>query len=254
MRIFSIIFISALSLVLFATLSIAKGEDKNIFKADLSNPDLEIAVTSFEQVCMPFVLHKTELTREQDKAHHKNLLEDQGYNFQSHERIEKTYLFSKREGNPPIYIGILANEQRHEGWYSLHQERSNEIAYMPKKVIDARTGELHFEHRNIESEAEVYTQRSDDRLSAQLDWNFLPQSQAGESCWIRLKKPKINEEEFITSFIEKDSDWQKKNRIWSQCVKDEDGEYLFSVEYHPKYLSLRLKRRVFIESANLCAQ
>ena len=89
---FSISLSIVLSTVLLSPSAYGADVEPNIFNADLSNSDLEMAVTSFEQVCMPFVLHKTELTRELDKAHYKTRLESEGFVFQSHDVIPKRYI------------------------------------------------------------------------------------------------------------------------------------------------------------------
>jgi len=62
----------------------ANGEQaSNIFKADLSNPDIAATVTEFESVCLPFITHATELSPEQDRAVFNSLMTEKGYDFDS---------------------------------------------------------------------------------------------------------------------------------------------------------------------------
>ena len=72
-----------LTLIMGSAAYAADDNESNIFKADISHPDLANAVTSFENICLPFVLHETELNFAQDLAHHQSLLEKQNFMYQS---------------------------------------------------------------------------------------------------------------------------------------------------------------------------
>ena len=75
MRLLAIYLTLIMSSAAFAT----DDYGSNIFKADISHPDLATAVTFFENICLPFVLHETELNFAQDRAHHQGLLEKQNF-------------------------------------------------------------------------------------------------------------------------------------------------------------------------------
>ena len=72
--------ISAFVGVLMGTAAFAGDvSEPNIFHAALTHPDLALAVSAFEETCMPFVLHKTETTRETDKRHMAKLMTNRVY-------------------------------------------------------------------------------------------------------------------------------------------------------------------------------
>jgi len=219
----------------------------NIFGADIFHPDLELAVTSFEQVCMPFVLHKTELTREMDKAHWADLLAAQGYKPQSVERMTRRYLVepSRAEWKPPVK---MLNPPK--GKFTVFDGASTRVvtSVPPTGEINMRATFVPAIYKTKFVEAETYNHAEDNRLSADLIWNFPSGNYPGKSCDITLEIPSIDKARFIENFIEKDTDWKPRDNGWSQCVKQENEEFLFTISHQTEALSLSVKRSDFLEA------
>ena len=226
----------------------AADESANIFNADLSNTDLELAVEAFEQVCMPFVLHKTELTRELDKAHYRNQIETQGFVFQSQENTGKNYSLGPR--NEPTKIaseaGWKANKNKNCK-FTIHNGVSSQVVNSCETIV-SQTGEIggyatpNIATYKVDSVIETYSLQNDERLTLLLGWNYRSQKYPGKSCETKLKQSAITKAEFGKSFIDKDADWQVQDDGLSQCVKDGENSFRFSVKHNPDTLSLHLVR------------
>jgi len=221
MRKLSVIVVLCLSSAAYA----ADDAPSNIFHADLSNPDLAAAVTAFEDVCMPFVLHKTELTR--------------------------AYLIepAREEWKPPTQalnagsLGARARVNTHtRGQFTVFDGTSSQSVKSTKTIVRA-TGEIGrvplvpAKYKTIPTDVQTYALASDARVTAVLDWNFPFQSlPPGKSCEMHLKTPEFDKSEFIESFIEKDADWIPRetfssHRFWEQCVINGKEQFLFTANY-----------------------
>ena len=248
MRKLSVIVVLCLSSAAYA----ADDAPSNIFHADLSNPDLAAAVTAFEDVCMPFVLHKTELTRAWDKAHHENHLAGQNFIFQSGEVIPRKYLIepAREEWKPPTQalnagsLGAGGRVNTHtRGQFTVFDGTSYQSVKSTKTIVLATgvtIGRVPFvpaKYKTIPTDVQTYALASDARVTAVLDWNFPFQSlPPGKSCEMHLKTPDFDKSEFIESFIEKDADWIpsetfSSHRFWEQCVINGKEQFLFTANY-----------------------
>jgi len=217
----------------------------NIFGADLSHPDLELSVKSFEQICMPFVLHKTELTREMGKAHWAETLAVQGYELSSTERVEKRYIVEPhREEWKPETPALDAST----GKFTVFDGASDRVvtSIPPTGEIDMRAF-VPAKHETMLTDVETFEFGDEERLSAVLDWNILSKNSPGKSCEIIMERPQISLADFTENFIQKDVDWTSKDDGWSQCVKDGEDEFLFSVSYQTEELTLSVRRSDFWE-------
>jgi hypothetical protein len=261
MRLLSI----CLTLLLGSTASAAETDEGNLFHADVSSPDLALAVTSFETVCMPFILHKTEMTRDMDKAHSAKRLTSQNYEFQSSEIIKRRYLVEPaREEWKPSIQAIDASQLRAGGRIAPHTRGkftvfTGKVKNLPQTTV-TQTGEIMGPnaftpaiYKTRPTEDEIYILQSDNRLTAKLGWNYPSQNHPAKSCEIRLGKAGFESAEFVESFIEKDKDWKRvkpweaKNNGWSQCVSDGDDQFLFTVKHHAETLNISVKRNDFYE-------
>ena len=258
MKLSSIRLSTVLSAMLLSTSAYAADVELNIFNADLSHPDLEQVVKSFEQVCMPFVLHKTELTRELDKAHHKNLLQSEGFVFQSHEVIPKRYIIEpeRHEWRPPSQT-INSNNDHipKDGQFAIFRGVINRTE-LPV-TVPTQTGEINMHpvipaiQKTVITETETFNHSRDNRMTAHLGWNYSSQNHPGKNCEIKLEQSAISKVEFTESFIEKDADWREEKDGWSQCVKESTDSFRFTVKHDLGSLSLHLVRNDFFET-NVC--
>lgn len=220
--------------------------EPNVFNADMSNPDLTAAVSAFEQVCMPFVLHETDMTRENDKRHMAKLMQSRGYSFVSSE-LKPNYVVVEphQEVWRPPSQAINPN-----GITIVHQTGEN---YLISDIIPPV-----YETKTYEDE--IYAFQMDSRLSVNLRWNYLSQKDPGKSCAISLERTAISREDFVESMIAKDTDWrvstsksQTEPKGWSQCIEKADGDYLFKVSQTKGRLKISMKRSDFYE-LKLCRQ
>jgi len=153
----------------FVPASAAAEDDSNVFKAELSNPDLSVTVSQFEKICLPFVLHKTMTTPKIDKAHYAQLLKGLKFDFVSKELLRKKYEVESgqtywRPKSQPINKGgstVVLNTG---------EITNNDVTVIPPKYV------------TLPSENEVYNLQSDNRLSAYLGWNYPSQDHPGKSC------------------------------------------------------------------------
>jgi len=229
--------ITCLILLVVPTAYAVDESGSNIFKANLSDSDLSLAISSFENVCLPFVFHKTEMTSRLDRTHYRKLLKQSDLNFQSSKMEYKRYLVER-------------------GAYKIP---SQSITSGTQTVVK-QTGELNFrdyyipaKYKTLTREIETYNLGSDKRLKANIRWSYPSQRNPGKSCEIRLEQSTIDKEGFIKNFIEQDKDWVQKKDEWSQCIKEDDGEFLFVVKHQPKSLSLYLTRDDMFET-DLCSK
>lgn len=260
MRKLSVIVVLCLSSAAYA----ADDAPSNIFHADLSNPDLAAAVTAFEDVCMPFVLHKTELTRAWDKAHHENELAKQNFVFQSGEVIPRKYLIEPaREEWKPASQALNAGKVNAytRGQFTVFNGISSQVVHSPTRV--SFTGEIigpvivPSKYKTMTVETQSYALASDERVAAVLDWNYPSQLYPAKSCKIRMQKTALDKANFTENFLEKDEDWRPKGEGWSQCVVEGDDQFLFSAFHDAKHdagaVSLSVTRNDMFHK-NLCSE
>ena len=248
--------------LLLTTSAYAADAEPNIFDADLSHPDLEQVVTSFEQVCMPFVLHKTELTRELDKAHYKTRLESEGFVFRSHETMPRRYLIEpRRQGwrppqatNPGRTGGVNIGTSSQ---FTIFNRICDEVVKKSPSSIDnefiTMMNIIPDKYKSMITESETFNYSRDNRMTAHLGWNYPSQNHPGKSCEIKLEQSAISKVEFTESFIEKDADWREEKDGWSQCVKEGTDSFRFTVKHDLGSLSLHLVRNDFYET-NVCGR
>jgi len=195
MRRFSISLSIVLSAALLSPSAYGVDAEPNIFNADLSHSDLTQMVKSFEQVCMPFVLHKTELTRELDKEHYKTRLENEGFVFQSHEVILKRYIIEpeRHEWRPPSQT-INSNNDHipKDGQFAIFRGVINRTK-LPV-TVPTQTGEINMNpvipaiRKTMITETETFSHSHDNRMTAHLGWNYPSQNHPGKSCEIKASQ------------------------------------------------------------------
>lgn len=247
-------------ILLMGSTAFAANESRNnIFNADLYNSDLAELVTSFEQVCLPFVLHKTETTRSLDKAHFKKRLDEHNFSLQSYRTKKERYLVepSRNEWKPP-------SQALRSGQFTIFNDISEAVIHSTKTTI-LSTGEVDMraripaKYRTMTTEVETYSLQDEDRLTARLGWNYPSQNHPGKSCEIRLDRASVTLTELTERRIKKDNDWRQKkedsqiNDSWSQCIREEDGEFLFTVIHRPETVSIAVKRDDFF-TVSICGE
>jgi len=223
---------------------------------------------------MPFVLHQTEMVQEQNKQHMARMMESREFEFQTAKDISRRYFNWNAEENirhislnpPPqnrseaqfkVFNGVtnLIIEPEYLSHYL--NERSDEVIARAeiiqsiRKRPDSFKGFRRVKHRTIIVEEQLYRSRSTSRLSANLGWNYWTPNYPGKSCEITLNAPNFTRENFTTAFIEKDSDWIEDDESWTQCVRDGEDEFEFSVQYKSDTLAIYVIRNDFLEP-NIC--
>jgi len=244
-----------LSASAFASEAEPQNRQSNIFNADLSNPDLALAVSHFQETCMPFVLHETELLQDENMHHYAKLMENQGLEYQSSEtRSRRVTIEPSREEWKPPSQAIPPKRT-----FTVYNGLSDPVTESTETIVN-HTGEIDMRaalvpaiYKTVSSSRQSYYLHSDSRLSARLDWNYASQNHPGKSCEIKLTTPTIDEVQFTTAFIEKDSDWMPTQTDWSQCVRDGEDEFEFTVQHHADALSLHVKRNDFYET-DICEE
>lgn len=223
--------------------------DSNIFKADVSNADLALTVNKFENVCMPFVLHKTKLTRAEDRAHFEDHLKQQNFSLEFTAKENKRYEI----------------EPARDAW----RPQSYDVKSLPKnrhgKVMVPLIGEIMGpfltkpQYISLPTQTDEFVFETDNRLSAHLYWGHPSQNHPGKACEIRMKQADMTPSDFKTNFIDRDDDWKAVNRqsasgffakpnSWTQCVKQGDEEFLFTVGYEDNLFWINLERDDFFEN------
>ena len=237
---------------LFSTAALAaENHADNMFRADLTNPDLSLAISQFEEICMPFVLHKSDVTRELNKRHMSKQIENRDYELVSSEEKSQRVLIA------PARVPWKSPEQIQSnnavGQFTVFNGISSQVVESTQTRV-GQTGEITgplripATYRTVTRDFETYSLNADDRVSTNLVWNYASQNHPGKSCEIKVKAPKILQTEFSSAFIEKDKDWFGGTERWSQCVRDGDDEFKFTVHHTPDALSIHVKRNDFYAS------
>lgn len=220
------------------------AQSRNAFNADATHPDISTLIDAFELVCMPFVLHQTELTQEANMRHMAGQMERYGYALTSTE--SKT-------------VNMVIEPHRFE-W----RPPSQEVIHGQQTIV-MQTGEVNMrpitpaKFRAFIFHTETYTAQSEPNVTATLDWNFPSQDAPGKACTIALARPTITPDAFKESFIAPDEDWKEwtsfepNSFFWTQCFKDGDTEYKFTAQYKDKALSLSMRRSDFFDRM-ICAE
>ena len=217
----------------------ADNAPDNMFSADLTNPDLALAVSHFEETCMPFVLHETELPREMDIRHMAKLMESRSYVLKSSET--KTVRIKLAPAVIPLDPAKLSRTDRH---YRQFKIQLGEI--IGPVTIPAT-------YKTVKEEVETYLLSTDERLSSTLWWNYPTKNHPGKSCEINLITKNLTPTQFTTAFIGKDSDWNQTESGWKQCVHDGEDEFEFAVQHNTDALTLKIRRNSFYQP-HICTE
>lgn len=224
----------------------------NVFNADMSNPDLSLAVRSFEQVCMPFVLHETELTRLADKAHMSQLMKSRGYAFQAtSSKIRRVLVEPARVPWKPPNQALASNTEGSFSVFNRVSVSSDTLNSVPSLNPWARG--IPARYRTISLETDTYREQDEPRLMAMVGWNYPSQKDPGKSCAITLEHAVVEPALFLRSFIKRDEDWietpieNTRQTRWSQCVSDADNNFEFMAEYNDDKISISVTRSDFYE-------
>lgn len=228
----------------------AAADDSNVFKADLSNPDLALAVNAFEQACLPFVLHKTEMTQALDRQHTADILESRNFELISSEVKSERVLVGELP-RPRWKPGTLSTK----GQFTVFNGFSNQVVQSTQTIVSKErlSFRVHIlsEYNTINRELATYTLRSEDRLTANLLFNYATQNHPGKSCEIKLDRPKLDTASFAADFIDKDADWTPENNGWSQCITEGEDQFKFTVSQTPQALAISMIRNDFY-APNIC--
>lgn len=221
----------------------------NVFNADMSNLDLSTIISSFEQVCMPFVLHETELTRKDDWRHTVGQMKSLGFTSQSIVTRSRRVEFepAREEWKPP--------SQNIDPPYTVFngglKPRITKIN--PTGEIDMRAALIPPLMKTVTYQVETYNKDTEPRLTAILDWNYPSQKDPGKACAINLEQANVRPSLFIEAFISRDDGWKevlskdKRHLRWSQCVSEAENDFEFAAEFSDDTISISMKRSDFYE-------
>jgi len=251
---------TALASILFAQSAFAaENEAGNMFSADLSNPDLALAVSHFEETCMPFILHKTEMTQKLDGQHMAKLMTSRGFEYmESETRARRVAIEPSREEWTPKTQAINSSHSNRNvsvpsGSFTIFNGTALPRGTQQTPTIVNPTGEIIGPfltpaiYKSVTTEHLTYGYTEDNRLTAHIGWNYASQNHPGKSCEIKLAAPSITETKFAADFIEKDEDWFERPQGWQQCVRDGDNEFEFTVRRETDAISIHVKRNDFYE-------
>ena len=250
-RINSGLFVAAL---LGMTAHAAQANEPNVFNADLTHPDLALAVSAFEETCMPFVLHETEMDREHDKQHMAKLMQSRGF----------TYMASKPTENERYLVAPAPTywEQNSRPDFTVFYNVSDQVVLSTKTVVsrsrNTARNSSKAKYVGIVRHIQTYSDENYPRLSVDITWNYPTQKDPGKQCEISVSQTAISRSDFTESFIAKDADWvAKADRStiaplsWSQCVKDGEDGFAFKVSHEDDTVKISMRRSDFYES-KLC--
>lgn len=238
----------------------ANRSETNVFNADMSNPDLAAVITSFQEVCLPFITHKTELPQSLDIKHYDEQLKKRGYEHLSRSTTRNRYLVApapepwKPASRPTNNLqGARVNNTR--GKFTIFNGVSNQVVEATETTT-IPTGEIFgpvvipAKYKTVVRPIEHYSSKEDKRQTVSLGWNYGAPSSPAKSCKIKLERTSISEEIFEADFIEKDDDWRAvsgQDERWSQCTIDGPDEFEFTAERKDGKLSLSVRRNDFFE-------
>ena len=227
---------------------------ENIFHADMTHTDIADVVVAFQDICMPFVLHETELPQAENWHHQAVIMKQKNYT--RHARVTKSrqleYEPSREEWKPQ---SRAINPPRH---FTVFNGASTEIVTAVKPLV-MQTGEIdmraYIPPRLITTTvpSDSYTHNTKPNITAVLDWNYASQKDPGKSCTIALTNTTLKYPKFVQDFIAKDSAWKKPHlreeapAQWTQCVKDSDNEFEFTAQHQDGEIKLSMKRSDFYE-------
>ena len=156
-----------LTALLANTALAADTSEPNVFNADTSHPDLAAAISAFEETCMPFVLHETEMDREHDKLHMAKLMKSRGFAFKSSAlKANRVVVEPGREEWRPASQAINPN-----GITIVNQTGEIDMTPWIPPVYEVKTYEY-----------EVYTNQNQPRLQAHIRWTTYLKKTQGNSA------------------------------------------------------------------------
>ena len=273
LRIFSI----GLGSLLISTSALSQeAAQANVFNADTSHPELAAAISAFEQVCMPFVLHQTEMDHEHDKLHMAKLMQSRGYAFRSSSQETKRVIVEPKRG--PWKPGSNDRERFNpynekqngkpkttRGQFTVFNGTSMEVVTSDEFITPPLWGPLVIppKYKQFLVETETYSDLNAPRLTAQIKWNYASQQDPGGQCEISLSQVTMPRSDFTESFIAKDADWiagantltadtpKIKPVSWSQCAEEGEDDFEFKASHKDGTIKLSMKRSDFYEP-DLC--
>jgi len=126
--------VTVLTILCLSSLSFASEPDKsahivsdNIFNADLSHPVIAKAVTEFENVCLPFIVHETELTPEQDREVFKSSMVEAGYVFEGEKKWQQISPLEKFQHTSLSCPYVLPDPEK-DGKYTIYRGLENSLS------------------------------------------------------------------------------------------------------------------------------
>lgn len=223
----------------------------NIFKAETHNPDILKTIRTFEDVCLPFILHETLLTRNSDRELHGNIMARKGF----------SYSIPRGRGN------TLKTDQ-----FTVFNGVSEEVTKSTLKL----SRQLDVVHKPYIEHWDPYISKTTPNLRASLTWSpDKSQKKPAKSCVIGLKGHSISKTSLVADVIRKDADWIgsptswnvfngtelidvpvdiKEPRHWTQCIHKYDEDFVFTIRHKKSDFSISVQRNFpFKQKCNLVA-
>ena len=245
----------------------------NVFNADLSHPTIANAINEFEKVCLPFIVHETKLTPEQDREVFKSRMLEIGYGFENEKAWEKT---STLKQFPPISSRCHSNlpEPTKDGKYTIFHGLET-IAPRPCLLAYQTTTPV----RLTKFTRQIFQNAKNDTVSAYLTWQDIPDGYPkslqtvhartyapktirlkttflpASSCQIHTTSRELTPNTIVENLISQDADWEKIETIiehetglpredshyWRQCSTQDDEHYVYTIGLQRTSFSVKVK-------------
>ena len=232
----------------------ASPPQSNIFNADLSHPDMAMAVDTFQDVCLPFIMHQTEVPPEDDRQAYIQTLSDKRFNLQETRTQLVTISPAKLAWKPP---SMSVNDvQRAEKKTFTVYNGVEEVELKLGATIVENTGEINLRDAQVVTSPAVtgdqiqdmYEHGDTPNLTALLVWSPIPNhKRPAQSCEITLRQTSLTSLQHQTHLIDNDTHWVSKpsrQKGYAQCTLQDDEAFLFETRLNDQTLSISVKRNI----------
>ena len=244
----------ALAALCLAPVSFAESPPQsNIFNADLSHPDIATAVETFQDVCLPFIMHQTEVTPEDDRQAYIQTLSDKGFGFVETRTQLITISPAKLAWMPSI---MNVNDSEKTTKTITVYNGTEQVEVEVEGVVIPNTGAINLRDAQVVTSPAVtgdqiqdmYEHGDTPNLTAHLVWSPIPNyKRPAQSCEITLHQTSLTSLQHKTHLIDKDSHWVSKpsgHKGYAQCTLQDDEAFLFETSLSGQTLSVSVKRNI----------
>ena len=232
----------------------ASPPQSNVFNADLSHPDMAMAVDTFQDVCLPFIMHQTEVPPEDDRQAYIQTLSDKGFDLQETRTQLITISPAKLAWKPPS-MSVSDVQGAEKKTFTVYNG-VEEVEVQFGATIVENTGEINLRDAQVVTSPavtgtqirDIYAHRDAPNLTAHLVWSPIPNhKRPAQSCEITLHQTSLTSLQHKTNLIDKDAHWISKlseRNGYAQCTLQDDEAFLFETSLSGQILSVSVKRNI----------